>query len=42
MARLYFSDYCARRTDRIPNKTRGTAVEEAMEETATILPKLEA
>ena len=30
MARLYFSDDCARRTDRIPNKTRGTAVEAAM------------
>ena len=42
MARLYFSDDCARRTDRIPNKTRGTAVEAAMEETDKILPKLEA
>ena len=42
MARLYFSDDCARRTDRIPNKTRGTAVEAAMEETEHILPKLEA
>ena len=42
MARLYFSDDCARRTDRIPNKTRGTAVEAAMEETENILPKLEA
>ena len=42
MARLYFSDDCARRTDRIPNKTRGAAVEAAMEETEKILPKLEA
>ena len=42
MARLYFSDDCARRTDRIPNKTRGTAAEAAMEETGNILPKLEA
>ena len=42
MARLYFSDDCARRTDRIPNKTRGAAVEAAMEETEKILPTLEA
>ena len=42
MARLYFSDDCARRTDRIPNKTRGAAVEAAMEATGAILPKLEA
>ena len=42
MARLYFLDDCARRTDRIPNKTRGAAVEAAMEETEKILPTLEA
>ena len=42
MARLYFSDDCARRTDRIPNKTRSAAVEAAMEATGAILPKLEA
>ena len=34
---LYFSDDCARRTDRIPNKTRGAAVEAAMEKTEKIL-----
>ena len=27
MARLYFSEDCAKRTDRIPNKSRGPAVD---------------
>ena len=42
MAHLYFSDDCARRIDRIHNKTRGAAVEAAMDETKKILPTLEA
>ena len=42
MARLYFAEECAKRTDRIPNKSRGPAVEAAIEEVEEILPKLEA
>ena len=40
MARLYFSEDCAKRTDRIPNKTRGQAVDAAISEVEKILPKL--
>ena len=42
MARLYFAEECARRTDRIPNNSRGPAVEAALDEIEQILPKLEA
>ena len=42
MARLYFSEDCAKRTDRIPNKSRGPAVDAAINEVEAILLKLEA
>ena len=42
MARLYFSEDCAKRTDRIPNKSRGPAVDATINEVEGILPKLEA
>ena len=42
MARLCFSEDCAKRTDRTPNKSRGPAVEAAINEVEEIVPKLEA
>ena len=42
MARLYFAEECARKTDRIPTSTRCPAVEAALDETEKILLKLEA
>ena len=42
MARLYFSEDCAKRTNSIPNKSRGPAVDAAISEVEETLPKLEA